>query len=525
VVIFAGYAAATAVAGIANGGAGSAIASIRGQGYAYSLAGAKAGVAASTAIGIFDSTFTAGDAVGFTATGGAASIGTVFGVGNATATGFTATVTAKGIDPSTFSDSNAATPAYVFVSGKASPNIIASATGAVGSIGAGTGIYGSAYGSAQSAGGNSTSTVLGIEDLTAYAGVGATKSGTGTIGNINGTAKSYALDSNKGSYTAIAHGIYGGNFNAAEGGSTSSAIGNILGVAVASNSAGKVGYAGATGSGAFAGGIYYDFKDSAGMDFNSGGSIGTVTAKSYQGAGNADAIFDTNIGAGTTIGIVKAFNGGTGSDANGIDDSTFVAGTSISGLYSKIATTSGDAFVTDHMRAINTGGTGATAAIGYITAKTGSGTQSGGIDGSIFTTTGSIGAINVTGSIFSSKLLAGDDIGSTFALTTLTATTGASIGNVNVSGYFVSSDLVASVTNVTSGHFGNSGDTGTTGTIGTVSIGHPTHANKTGTTESYAVEAGSIGAVTWGTNTITTTSPGTDVYTGNASQYIVLRAI
>ena len=523
--IYAGYATATAAAGIAMGGTGSAIASVKGQAYAYAVAGAKAGVALSTAIGIDDSAFDAGNAFGVTATGGAASIGTVFGVGKATATGFAAAVTSKGIDPSVFSDSNASAPVFVLPPVTPSPNITAGANGGVGTIGAGTGIYGYAYGSAQSAGGTSLSLVYGIQDLTAIAGFGATKSGTGTIGNINGTAKSYALDSNKGSYTAVAHGIYGGNFNAANGGSTSSAIGNILAVAVASNSAGKVGYAGTTGAGARAAGIYYDFKDSAGMDFNSGGSIGAVTAKSYQGAGSDYVIFDANIGAGTTIGIVKAINGGTGSNATGIDDSTFVAGTSISGLYLKIATTSGDAFVNDHIRAINTNGTGATAAIGYITAKTGSGTQSGGIDACVFTTTGSIGAINVTGSVFGSKILAGDDIGSTFALTTVTATTGASIGNVNVSGYFVSSDMVASVTNVTSGHFGNSGDTGTTGTLGTVSIGHPTHASKTGTTESYAVEAGTIGTVTWGTNTITTTSPGTDVYSDNAGQYIVVRAI
>ncbi len=529
--VYTGYADATAAAGIAKGGAGSAIASIRGQAYAYSVAGAKAGVAKSIAIGIYDSTFTAGDAIGFTATGGAASIGTVFGVGKATATGFAATVTAKGIDPSTFSDADAGTGLIVIVpppdNGKASPNITpASATGAVGTIGAGTGIYGYGYGSAQSAGGNATSTVYGIQDLTASAGFGATKSGTGTIGFINGTAKSYALDSNKGTYRATAYGIYGGTFNAASGGSTSSAINNILGVGVASNSAGKVGYAGATGKHAYAGGIYYDGVNSVAMNFLSGGSIGTVTAKNYQGAGNTDSIYSSTFIAGTTIGVVKAVNGGTGVSADGIDSSTFIAGTSISGLYSKIATTSGNAFYGDHVRAINTSGTGATTAIGYITAKTGSGTQPFGIGDSIFTTTGSIGAINVTGSVYGSKFLAGDDIGSTFTLTTVTATTGASIGNVNVSGYFTSSDLVASVTNVTSGHFGNSGDTGTTGTIGTVTIGDPTHANKTGTTESYAVEAGTLGLVKWGTNTIATPTPGTDVYTElGGGQYIVVRAI
>ncbi len=251
-----------------------------------------------------------------------------------------------------------------------------------------------------------------------------------------------------------------------------------------------------------------------------------MTAKNYQGAGNRDSIFDATFTAGTNIGIVKAINGGTGKDADGIDNSTFIAGTSISGLYSKITTTDGNAFSHDNVRAINTNGTGATTAIAYITAKTGSALQRCGIGSSIFTTTGSIGAISVTGGVYGTFFLAGDDIGSTFTLTTVTATTGASIGNVSVSSYFTSSDLVASVTNLANGHFGNSGDTGTTGTIGTVTIGDPTHANKTGTTESYAVEAGAIGVVKWGANTITTTSPGTDVYSaGGGGQYIVVRAI
>ena len=79
--------------------------------------------------------------------------------------------------------------------------------------------------------------------------------------------------------------------------------------------------------------------------------------------------------------------------ADGIGPSYFGAGTSIAGLYSKIATADGNAFVDTRVRAINTGGTGATTAIGYITAKTGLATQKNGVDGSFFTTSGSIGAI------------------------------------------------------------------------------------------------------------------------------------
>ena len=98
----------------------------------------------------------------------AAPVGTVAGYAKATAAGFNATVVSKGIDPSTFSAGSAA-------------------AAQVGSIGAGTGIYGYAYGSTETAGGRRRyRTLTALLAQAVFAGYGLTKSNTGTIGEISG---------------------------------------------------------------------------------------------------------------------------------------------------------------------------------------------------------------------------------------------------------------------------------------------------------------------------------------------------
>jgi hypothetical protein len=502
--IYAGYADATATKGTATGGAGSSIASVTGTAFGYSAVSAKTGTAesggnklASYNYGIWDGTFSVGGAVGNTATAGAGSIGKVSGSAKSTATGFSATARAMGTDQSNFYASDAS-------------------TAAAGSIGAGSGIYGYAYASAQSAGGGSLAHAYGLENLRVYAGVGA-KAGTGAIGTISGIGKAYALDPNKGTYIADSIGMIDGDVNA---GGTAAAIGKFIGYGAASNSAGKTT---PTGADAYATGI-------ARFSVTSGGSIGAITGSAFQGSADSSfphinaGLYNSTFTAGTSIGIIKGTNTGTGDFSAGIYRAYVTAGTTISGVYGKIASSDSNAISGSQFRAINTGGTGATSAIGYVTGVTGSGTQGFGVGNSIFTTSGSIGAVNVTGSMYGGGIFAGDDLGSTFAIDDATVTTGASVGNVNISGYFTGSDIVASVDNGGRTYFGNTSDSGTTGALGAVTIGKPaTPSTTAGTTESYAIESGAVGTVKWGGATITTTSPGTDV--NDSVQYVHVVAI
>jgi hypothetical protein len=473
VAIIAGYADATAAKGVAQGGIGSSIGTVYGKALGYSVADSKAGGATSTTGGIIDGTFTAGDANGNSATAGAAAIGKVTGFSKATAAGFSASATSRGMSSATFAAADAG-------------------TAAVGSVGAGTGVYGYAYASAQSAGGNSFAQAYGIENFTVNAGVGTT-AGTGTVGTISGIGKAYALDSNKGTNNAGGLGLLDGDVNA---GGTAAAIGKVIGYGTASNSAGKTT---PTGADAYAAGI-------ASFFVTSGGSIGAITGSAFQGSSNSPfphinaGLYNSAFTAGTTIGIIKGTNTGTGDFTAGIYRAYVTAGTTIAGVYGKAASSDSNAISGSHFQAINTGGTGATSAIGYVTGVTGSATQNFGVGNSIFTTSGSIGAINVTGSVYGGGFFAGDLLnGASIGL--VTGIAGANIGAVKISGYFISADLVASVTNSTSGYFGRDGDVSNGGTIASVKIGLPDPVIyfKPAIGENYAIEAQTFtGGVTWG---------------------------
>ncbi|MGA3169870.1 MAG: hypothetical protein ABSE62_02550 [Chthoniobacteraceae bacterium] len=494
---------------IATAGAAT-IGNLSGHAYAYSIAGAVAGVASSTAIGLSNANVTAGIAIGDVPTGAAATIGTIVGIGKGEATGFSATTTVKGIDPSKF---YAGTTSYgvsntVAGSYAGSPNIVPTAQAGIGSIGA---ITGTAYGFANGEGDGGTSHVYGILSLSAYAGVpfGGGTVAKGTIGAVTGTAKSYAFGTG-GSYNATGYGMDTVTLNAGFGTGQvgTSSIGQIDGYGTSSNATPLSTPSGSSNS-------------SRGIEHllaYTGGSIAGITGKAMQGSKaqafppvSAATIYGAHLKAGTSIGIIKATNTGTGVVNQGIANSTFDAGTSIAGVYAKVAAGTANAIWASGFRAGIA--PGATAGIGYVKAYVPVADDAGaGIGNSAFTTNGNIGNITLTGTVFTDTIaqgfhtgfFAGDMLGAGYTVTGYSYTANAQIGTVNITGYFAGADLVASV-KTTHTYFGNTSDSGTSGTIGNVTVTLPNPLT-TGGSATSAVEAGNLGTVAWGNNANVTTS-------------------
>jgi len=221
-------------------------------------------------------------------------------------------------------------------------------------------------------------------------------------------------------------------------------------------------------------GVNYGLVNStfkAGLNGYGGTGDISVTLTDAGPDGNSAAIYKTNIDAsvcscmGASMGSLTVASADTSSTAAGIVDSVF----RVHGNIGPISATMDS-------------GAPTTSAAAFQTA----------IQGSTFSAFGSIGAINVYGSVLAdangpSRFLAGYDIGAdmTFGNEDLSATSlalqgGQSIGNVTISGYFQGSDIIASI-NPGSGYvFGDStqaaastNDTnaGVGGTIGYVNIG------------------------------------------------------
>ncbi len=411
----AAYAPDTTLANTAVANAGT-IGALTGKAYAYSIVAAISGAATSTADGLSSFTARAGFAQGFVPTGAAGAIGAITGTAKATAAGFGATASAQGIDPSHFysGDTNYGSEDTVAL---ASPNIIPNAVAGTGSIGA---ITGTAYASANGMTNGASAHAYGIHGLYAYAGIpfsSGAKVGQGNIGAITGTAKAYAFGPGGGSYSAHAFGIFHATVNAGYGtGQTSaSTLGQIEGYATSSNLA-----AGMTPTGTS--------NFSRGVDIVtglSGGSISGITGKAMQGSASGGAFYygidTTHLKAGTSIGIIKATNTGTGESAGGIEYSTFKAGTSIAGIYAKVAGIASDAIWASGFSAAIA--PGATAGIGYIKAYVPASQQKiAGIANSAFTTSGNIGNITVTGSVFKNGNPAGSPRDSSRAICSPPAT-------------------------------------------------------------------------------------------------------
>jgi hypothetical protein len=209
----------------------------------------------------------------------------------------------------------------------------------------------------------------------------------------------------------------------------------------------------------------------AGLNGYGGTGDISVTLTDAGPDGNSAAIYKTNIDAsvcscmGASMGSITVKSADTSPTAAGIVDSVF----RVHGNIGPITATMDS-------------GAPTTPAAAVLTA----------IEGSTFSAYGSIGDINVYGSVVAdtngpSRFLAGYDIGvdMTFGNEDLSAISlalqgGQSIGNVTISGYFQGSDIIASI-NPGSGYvFGDStkaaastNDTnvGTGGTIGFVNIG------------------------------------------------------
>jgi len=493
----------------AVGGSGSSIVSIRGEGYAYATASNTAGIAKANAYGLSGITVSAGNAVsGALAYAGTATIGYVFGVAKAKATGFAATTISEGIDPTTFTVSDATH----------------AASGSIGSS-LTTGIYGYAYSSAQSHGGSSHSHAYGFKYLTATVSYGSVTSGSvvGAIGFVSPTARSFSNDSGAGTGHAYAVGIYGGALSAGYKQSATSSINNVDAIAVASNSAGIAPhtYTGIVGSHGYAAAITSK-NTTTHSTFYSGGTIGTVTGNSYTGtaaAGNGSShknflsVYSATFKAGASIGNISVKSNGTGVHTDAIHLSNFVAGTTIGNIYALTNGNSGAiAIYNSDFRAIDTGFTGATAAIGTIKAYSPNAPlQYGGVIGSVFTTAGSIGAVTIHGSFINPNagIFAGDDLGVGYVVGGASTqadhvVSGASIASVTITGYLMNADIIASTNAGAGTSFGSSSDTSAGGgSIGAINITKPasgmTAANATGaTSDTFAIEAASITSVTWG---------------------------
>ena len=154
------------------------------------------------------------------------------------------------------------------------------------------------------------------------------------------------------------------------------------------------------------------------------------------------------------------------------------------------------------------------------------------IDSSIFTTGGNVGTVSVTGGISASQILAGVDLGPSFAFVTA-ANGGASIGDVTLTGKILDSDIVASVLpynmKFTYGNEQTLQDTnvGAGGSIGVVSIDTSESSpmvqviayNNNG--EIHGIEAKTIASVSIGQNgavSIPVDNGGSEIYFGSGEQ-------
>ena len=273
---------------------------------------------------------------------------------------------------------------------------------------------------------------------------------------------------------------------------------NYAGIANTTFEAGHaIGDVTVTISGGATGGNVYGIVNS---HFNAGvggfGGVGDVSSTiSAQGPFNSSAAianvnFDGSVCScmAGNMGAVYAENADTGSGAVGVLDSVFrVHGN-----------------------------------IGSITSVMDASNTTPGIQGSTFSAFGSIGAINVTGSVTAdsspSRFLAGFDIGpgvtpatvnTAFNSVNLTSKSldlqkGQSIGDVTISGTFQGSDIVASVNPGAGYIFGGAGaqntNISTGGSIGAISIGTGLNPGditvNEGASTSHAIEAASIGDLT-----------------------------
>ncbi|HEX4085493.1 MAG TPA: hypothetical protein VHY22_11315 [Chthoniobacteraceae bacterium] len=497
-------------------GGSSTVGNIYGHAYAYATASATTGKATSLAYGIQDMTVYAGSASGLPSTAGVSTIHNIDGTAKGVATGAGAHVKALGIDPSKFYSGTV----YSYYGESVVQNVlplIPGNTAAASSIG---NVTGTAYGSATGENnGGAYSLVLGMFTVGLDAGVPVSGAGgaaaKGTVGAIYGSAKAYAVGTGTGSYIAAATGV---GFLRVDAGyynhqSTGSSITSLKGYAISSNAKAGTAVAGINSPAVGLGHIY----------LYSGGSIGAITGTSTQGTGAGftpgygAGIYNTHAVAITSIGDIKATNTGTGANMRGIQKSHFTAGTEIDGVYVKTAG-AGDSIYGSSFRAYNTG---ANLGIGYVKAYVPSGdAKTVGIVNTAFTTNGSIGAITVTGSVFStsnaytSGFFAGDLLDGTTVNAGLAVTADATIGAVSITGYF-GADLVASVSPTNTSYFGRNNTDTSTGTIGAVSISYPNPTAISGTAN-FGIEAATLGTVTWGGASVPDTGSGTIINDGNA---------